>query len=154
MQNIHHIMQENMQKMTKKMTENMQNSERSIFCILLHISCGGVRCGLTATPGRDRPAMMRGRPRPVVAGLWGKSSLMAWGALLLASGGSGVLCLGPGDQVSDQVAKTRSSSLLRLVEGVAKPSQHSWAASVGGLLSGVRRPKTAQKRPGAACWHQ
>ncbi len=36
----------------------------------------------------------------------------------------------------DKVAKTRSCSLLRLVEGVAKPSQHPGAAGVGGLLRG------------------
>jgi hypothetical protein len=37
-------------------------------------------------------------------------------------------------------------------EWAAKLSQHSWAARIGGLLSGVKRPKTAQKRPTAAGW--
>jgi hypothetical protein len=110
---------------------------------------GSVRCGMTTTPGRDRPAVVRGRP----VGVWGKSGLMARGARLLAGGGSGVLCLGPGDQVSDKVAKTRSCSLLRLVEGAAKPSQHSGAAFVGGLLRGGqeaklgRLPRSDRRRP-------
>ncbi len=79
----------------------------------------------------------------------GGGCLLARGALLLARGSGGVLCLGPGDQVtgSNKVTETHNCCLLRFVEWVAKPSQHSWAASVGGLLRGG---KEAEGCPEAA----
>ncbi len=62
-------------------------------------SCGGsVRGCEQATPGRGRPATVRGRP----VGLWGgSSSHLARGTLLLARWGSSVLSLGSGDQGSN-----------------------------------------------------
>ncbi len=77
-------------------------------------SSGSARGGGAATPGCGRPAAVRGSP----VGLWRKSGgLLARGALRLARGGSGVLCLGPGDQV------TATRSLKRVVAA----SSDSWS---------------------------
>jgi hypothetical protein len=104
-------------------------------------ACGGG----TATPGCGRPVVVRGGSESV--GLWGKSSgLLARGVLLLARWIGGVPCLGPGDQVSNEVTETHGGNLLQFVEWAAKPSPHAWAARVGGLLSGGQE---AEDRPEA-----
>ena len=106
----------------------------------------GSMCGSgPAAPGCGRPAAVCGRP----VGLWWESGcLLASGALLLARGSCGVLCLGPVDQVCNKVTETRSCSLLRFVEWAAKPSQHAWATRVGGLLCGSQEAEYCPEAAG------
>ncbi len=78
-------------------------------------SSGGVRCGLTATPGRDIPAVMRGRPRSVGSSCGGRAA--SW---------RGAHCCWPAGAVVYCALAQVTRSVTRSPKRVAAASSDSW----------------------------